>query len=71
MDKDVYVLGAFISGILGGIAIWIYAIAEWGLLFGLIFGWFPAIIGGFIVGFTWPLIVAGAFVLFLMITYNS
>ena len=64
---DSYGVGAGIVGIIGAICIWIYAIVEWGLLLGLVFGWIPALIGGFIVGLLWPLVVLGILgILFLM-----
>ena len=53
---SIYSIGAFISGIIGAIGIWIYSFDQWGLLFGLLFGWIPAIIGGVVIGFAWPLI---------------
>ena len=60
MDDDFityYQIGAWITGALCFIAIWIYALATWGLLLGLAVGWLPAIIGGIILGFLWPLVV--------------
>lgn len=38
--------------------VWIYALLEWGLLKGIIFGWLPAAIAGFVCGVIWPIIVA-------------
>lgn len=55
-DVD-YGFWAVITGILAFIAIWIYAIIQWGLLLGLMFGWLPALIGGFVLGLLWPLVV--------------
>jgi len=46
----------FLTGSIVFIGIWIYALATWGLLLGLIFGWIPALIGGFIAGLFWPII---------------
>ncbi len=55
-DVD-YGFWAVITGVLAFIAIWIYAIIQWGLLLGLMFGWLPALIGGFVLGLLWPLVV--------------
>ncbi len=58
MDGDEkYVLGVYIVGIISLIVIWIYAIVSWGFLIGLAIGWLPALIGGAILGFLWPLVV--------------
>lgn len=54
-----YVIAAYIIGILSGICIWGYSIISWGILFGLMFGWIPALIGGFILGIFWPLVLIG------------
>lgn len=55
-SSDWYPVGAFITGVLIFVSIWIYAISEWGLLLGLMFGWIPATIGGVVGGFLWPII---------------
>ena len=57
MDGDKYMIGVWIVGALSFIGIWIYALATWGLLLGLMLGWIPALIGGAILGFLWPLVV--------------
>ena len=57
MDGDKYMIGVWIVGALSFIRIWIYALATWGLLLGLMLGWIPALIGGAILGFLWPLVV--------------
>ena len=54
-QKNDYFIGAFITGVIFFLGLWIYAISEWGLLFGLLFGWLPAFIGAFIAGVLWPL----------------
>lgn len=61
MDTDnwivkVYYLGAIVVGFIAFAIIWLYAIVEWGLLLGLMFGWLPATIGAGLCGFLWPLI---------------
>ena len=52
-----YKVGGYITGFLSFLAIWIFAFASWGFLLGLMFGWIPALIGGFILGFLWPLVL--------------
>jgi hypothetical protein len=52
-----YLIGAAIVGAIGFLCVWLYAITQWGLLFGLLFGWLPALIGGAVVGLAWPLLV--------------
>ena len=47
---------AFLTGVLVFVGVWIYAMAEWGLLLGIMFGWIPAIIAAFVGGLLWPLI---------------
>jgi hypothetical protein len=65
-EENTYYGGAVITGIIAFIGIWIYAISQWGLLFGLLFGWLPAIIGGFIAGVLWPLIAIIIIILLFM-----
>lgn len=65
MNTNNYFVGAFISGALIFVGVWIYALTEWGFLFGLIFGWIPAIIAAFIGGLIWPLLVIGLIWIFL------
>lgn len=55
-DGKIYLVIVWIVGILAFVGIWIYAFVSWGLLFGLMFGWIPAIIGGFILGILWPVL---------------
>lgn len=52
-----YFAGVWIVGMVIGLGIWVYAFISWGLLLGLVFGWIPALIGGTIAGFLWPLVV--------------
>jgi len=56
-DSTWYLIGAWVVGIIAFLAIWIYSFASWGLLIGLMVGWIPALIGGFIAGLLWPLIL--------------
>ncbi len=46
-----------ITGGISFLIIWIYAMSEWGFLLGLMFGWIPALIGGVVLAFLWPLVV--------------
>jgi hypothetical protein len=55
--ENKYTIGAIITGIIAFFIIWIYAFSSWGFLIGLAAGWIPAIIGGFIIGLLWPLIL--------------
>jgi hypothetical protein len=51
-----YMVGVWIVGVLSFIVIWIISLFSWGLL-GIVFGWIPALIGGVILGFLWPIVV--------------
>lgn len=68
--NSIYLGGAFITGIVVFTGVWLYALDDWGLLFGLLFGWLPALIGGFVAGLLWPLI-AVVIVLFFLFFLNS
>lgn len=54
-----YVLMAFLVGGIVGLGIWAYAIFSLGLIMGVMIGWIPALIGGSVAGFLWPLTVLG------------
>jgi hypothetical protein len=56
MESSTYMVGVWITGVLSFVIIWIYALASWGLLIGLMVGWIPALIGGVILGYLWPLV---------------
>jgi hypothetical protein len=56
--KGFYFTPAIIVGGLSFLAIWFYALTEWGILFGFLFGWLPAAIGGAALGVIWPLTIA-------------
>ena len=56
-NSNGYMVGVWIVGVLSFAAIWLYALVSWGFLLGLMFGWIPALIGGTILGFLWPLVV--------------
>jgi len=55
--ETIYGVGAIITGVIVFFGIWIYSFASWGFLIGLMIGWLPAIIGAFIAGVLWPLIL--------------
>ncbi len=58
-----YIVGAKITGAIVFIAVWIYAMLSWGFLIGIMVGWLPAIIVACILGFLWPLVAVGLFLL--------
>lgn len=63
-----YMIGVWIVGVISFIAIWIYALATWGFLIGLMLGWIPALIGGAILGFLWPLVVLAVIGIIILIS---
>ena len=64
----VYMVGAYITGIITFFACWAYAIATYGLFLGLGLGWFPASVIAIIVGLLWPVIALGGAVLLAVIS---
>ena len=66
MENNTYTVIAWLVGVLTFLGLWWYAITSWGLLLGLAVGWFPAMIGGAIVGFLWPL---AAILIFVIIVF--
>lgn len=66
-DGSAYWGWALLTGIVVFICVWIYAISEWGLLLGLMFGWIPALIGGAIAGLLWPIVAIAATVIIYLI----
>lgn len=68
MKDDTYWGWALITGVLVFFGVWIYALSQWGFLFGIMFGWIPAIIAGVIAGALWPLvaIVVGLLILLVL-----
>lgn len=62
---DTYLKGGVVTAIIGFIVLWIYAISSWGLLIGLMIGWFPAAIGAVVLGIIWPVVAVVAFFLYL------
>lgn len=63
-----YLKGAWIVGILSGLAAWVYAVGTWGWFLGIGLGWLPAAGVGIVAGLAWPLIALalGGFVLLLL-----
>ncbi len=61
-------IGVWITGVLSFVVIWIYALASWGLLIGLMVGWIPALIGGVILGFLWPLVLLAVIGIFILVS---
>lgn len=57
MENANYQALALVTGAIGFLGIWIYAFVSWGFLLGLAFGWVPALVGGFILGLLWPVVV--------------
>jgi len=55
-DNRWYWIGYYITGVLIFIGTWIYAIASYGFLIGVAFGWFPAAIVALLLSFAWPLL---------------
>lgn len=45
MENEFYTAARWIVGVVTGLIVWVVAIAEYGL-FGLLFGWLPAILFG-------------------------
>lgn len=66
-DNFSYSTWGLIIGFISFVIIWICAITAWGGLIGLALGWIPALIGGLILGFLWPIpafaVLIGVFVL--------
>lgn len=68
MESDSwYMIGAIITGGIAFFVLWIYAFFAWGFLIGLAIGWLPAIIGAFIIGLLWPLVVLALIVIGILI----
>lgn len=66
-DEDlIYWGGAVLVGVVAFAGGWAYAIGTYGLFLGLGLGWIPALFVGLIVGLLWPLVLAGAFLLFMI-----
>lgn len=67
---DAYFGFAVLVGGIAFIGIWIYAFVAWGFLIGLAIGWLPALIGGFILGLLWPLVLLVILVIGAMFLYS-
>jgi hypothetical protein len=64
-DKEYQILGLII-GFIAFVLIYLYALVEWGFLIGLVFGWLPALIGGLLIGFLWPVALIIIFVMYVL-----
>ena len=71
MSKDTYPIGIFITGVLVFAGVWIYAISEWGLLLGLIFGWIPALIAAIVMGILWPIVAVAVIIIAVYLSANE
>ncbi len=69
-DGFQYTTGAYITGAITFLVIWIYSFFAWGFLIGLAIGWLPAIIGAFILGLLWPLVLFILLCLIVFILYS-
>ena len=67
MDKDVYLIVAFIVGGLAAITAWIASMFVAGF-WGFLLGWIPALIVGFLAGILWPLtiLIVGGLILWII-----
>ena len=68
--RNFYFSPAIIVGGLSFLVIWFYALTEWGILFGFLFGWLPAAIGGAVLGVIWPLTIAASIWLFSSFSHH-
>lgn len=66
-----YLVVAWIIGVIAFFAIWIYSFISWGFLIGLAIGWLPALIGGFILGIIWPVVLLVIVAAVLLLLLNS
>jgi hypothetical protein len=64
---EVYVVGAWIVGVLTFVGCWIYCIASYGFLLGVGLGWLPSGIVAVIAAFLWPLGAAALAILAVII----
>lgn len=56
--SDRYIEIGIVFAVLAGLVTWILAIASWGFLVGVGFGWIPSVVVGLLVLFIWPLVAA-------------
>jgi len=61
----------FLTGIISFLIIWIYAMSDWGLLLCLMFGWIPALIGGVVLAFLWPLVILAMVGIIILLLISS
>jgi len=60
-----YMMPVLVVGLVTFGAIWLYAIDSWGVLIGLALGWIPALVGGLLAGYGWPLVAIGLALVYL------
>lgn len=65
---DSYGVGAFITGLIAFVWIWIYCSLTYGFL-GFALGWMPAMILGWVLGLLWPLVALLLIIAVLVIIY--
>ena len=71
-DSDnLYVKIGLVFSVISFLIVWVYAIFSWGFLFGLLFGWLPAIIFAFISIYIWPLFVIISIGIFILYNKNN
>lgn len=58
----IYAGACIVFGVAGGIAIWVAAICQSGLVWGGTVGLIPAWFGGMVVGAIWPLLIIACFI---------
>jgi hypothetical protein len=68
--RNLYFTPAIVVGGLSFFVIWLYALLEWGLLMGFLFGWMPAAIGGAVLGAIWPLTIVAALWFINMLSHH-
>ena len=67
----VYKLGFWLVFLCVFLGAWVYCISEYGFLLGVGLGWLPAGIAALIIAALWPLIVAGAALLYVYLDYMN
>jgi hypothetical protein len=71
LNGDTYWSWAILTGVIVFVGVWIYVIAEWVFLLGIMFGWIPALIAASIAGLLWPLIALAIVGLILLLIFSA